>query len=199
MLMKRYSRLYRTHMVCGLCGVYYSEEAAMRLRVYIPDRDFDVIKNWITDERTHAMWCANRTEYPIREESFRDFLRDIGLRNGDCPYIATEDDGTVCGFFCYSLNPETNTGMLKFVMVDPEKRGRGLGKIMLRLAVQFAFEITKADAVKLAVFLENERALKCYEGVGFTEIKTDAGAFRFRDELWGRRSMMIRKEQFGGA
>ena len=83
MLMKRHSRLYGIHGTCGLCSMYNSEGTAVRLRAYIPDRDFDVIKNWITDERTHAMWCANRTGYPIREESFRDFLRDIGIRNGD--------------------------------------------------------------------------------------------------------------------
>lgn len=31
----------------------------MRLRPYIPSHDFDSIKNWVTDERTNALWSAN--------------------------------------------------------------------------------------------------------------------------------------------
>ena len=34
------------------------------------DSDFDVIKDWITDPREHAMWCANIIQYPIDKENF---------------------------------------------------------------------------------------------------------------------------------
>ena len=64
---------------------------------------------------------------------------------------------------------------------------------MLRLAVKYAFEITNVQAVQLNVFPENERAKKCYESVGFTERKTDLNAFAYKDELWGRCNMIIRR------
>jgi len=38
----------------------------MRLRPYI--QDFDEIINWITDDRTQAMWCANLIHFPIEKE-----------------------------------------------------------------------------------------------------------------------------------
>ena len=38
---------------------------------------------------------------------------------------------------------------------------------MLKLAVKYAFEIARADAVQLNVFAENPGAKKCYEKVGF--------------------------------
>ena len=165
----------------------------MRLRPYIPETDFDVIRNWITDPRTHALWCANRFEYPLSEENFNEVLEEIRVRNGDSPFVAVEDDGTVIGFFCCSLQPQTNEVLLKFVIVDPAARGRGVGKAMLRLVVDYAFGVSKADAVTLRVFTENARAIRCYEGVGFTEEKTEQNAFSFRDESWGRRSMVIRR------
>lgn len=84
------------------------------------------------------------------------------------------------------MNLSTNEGMLKFVMVYPSKRGKGLGKAMLQLAIEYAFNITKVDAVQLNVFPENTRAKKCYESVGFVERKTDVGAFSFKDESWGQ-------------
>ena len=31
----------------------------MRIRPYIESKDFDEITKWITEERAHALWCAN--------------------------------------------------------------------------------------------------------------------------------------------
>ena len=166
----------------------------MRLRPFIACSDFDVIKNWILDERTHAMWCANLIAYPIEKENFDSVMLEAATRFGDSPYVATTDDGNIVGFFCYSVNLDSNEGMLKFVMVDPAQRGKGLGKEMLQLAVEYAFNITKADAVHLNVFPENTRAKKCYESVGFIERHTDLNAFSFKDESWGRCNMIIKKE-----
>ena len=167
----------------------------MRLRPFILNKDFEGIKNWISDERTHAMWCANLMQYPMEKENFMAVMAEAGERFGDSPFVATTDEGAVVGFFCYSVNLATNEGMLKFVMVDPAVRGKGIGKAMLQLAVEYAFRITKADAVHLNVFPENTRAKKCYESVGFTERNTTANAFGFKEESWGRCNMIIKKNQ----
>lgn len=165
----------------------------MRLRPFIASKDFDIIKNWIADERTHAMWCANLIAYPIEKENFESVMTEAATRFGDSPYVATMEDGKVVGFFCYSVNLDSNEGMLKFVMVDPAQRGKGLGKEMLQLAVEYAFNISKTDAVHLNVFPENTRAKKCYESVGFVERQTELNAFSYKDESWGRCNMIIRK------
>ena len=165
----------------------------MRLRPFIPCCDFDEIKNWISDERTHAMWCANLIKYPIEKEDFDHVMLEAAARFGDSPYVATTDDGKVVGFFCYSVNLGTNEGMLKFIMVDPLQRGKGLGKAMLQLAIEYAFHITKVDTVHLNVFSENTRAQKCYESVGFVARKIEVGAFGFDDESWDRCNMVIKK------
>lgn len=156
----------------------------MKLRPYIPDTDFDEIKNWITDERTHAMWCANRMSFPPENNCF-----------GEDAYVATSDDGELIGFFCYSVNRDTDEGMLKFIMNNPKFRGKGYGKEMLRLAVAYAFEETNVGTVGLNVFSVNERARKCYESVGFVERRTDKDAYVYKDELWDRCNMIIKKSE----
>lgn len=166
----------------------------MRLRPYIPCKDFNIIKEWIADERLHAMWCANLIQFPIEKENFERIMNEAAERFGDSPYVVTSDNGELIGFFCYSVNLETNEGMLKFVMNNPEYRGKGYGKKMLQLAIKFAFEITDVQAVHLNVFPENTRAKRCYESVGFTERKTDLNAFTYKDESWGRCNMIIKKE-----
>ena len=163
----------------------------MVIRSFETDRDFEYISNWISDERTHAMWCANLIHYPLEKENFRSFLSEISGKFGDSPFVAFDDEGSVVGFYCYSLNPETSEGMLKFVMVDVSARGKGIGKEMIKLAVENAFSNPEAQAVQLNVFSNNARARKCYESVGFTERRNTPDAFRYKDESWGRCNMII--------
>ena len=165
----------------------------MIIRPYNPDSDFGIIKNWITDERTHALWCANKTSFPLQRESFDEMLRDLFANWGDSPFVAEDDEGKVTGFFCYSLNKETGEGMLKFVMVDPERRGKGLGREMISHAVQYAFEESGAAAVQLMVFSVNDRAKRCYESVGFKERYVQEKAFPFKEEVWDRCNMLLKK------
>ena len=166
----------------------------MRLRPYVHSRDFDKIKDWLADERAHAMWCANRMRFPLEKTNFSDALNEMFDMHGDCPFVATEDDGTVVGFICCSVCYESNEAMLAFVVVDPHQRGKGYGKEMVLLAVQYCFDIAKADAVQLNVFTANAAARKCYESAGFTERNTTPDAFRYKDESWGRCNMAIKRE-----
>ncbi|MBP5605882.1 MAG: N-acetyltransferase, partial [Ruminiclostridium sp.] len=76
----------------------------MRLRPYIAGSDFDVIKNWITDRREHALWCADRFVFPVENENFNAVLSGHAEKYGDCAFVATDDSGKPEGFFCYSVN-----------------------------------------------------------------------------------------------
>lgn len=167
----------------------------MNIRPYVPG-DFDAVSEWITDERTHAMWSANRFRFPLQREDFEQTLEQHAEASGDRPFVAVSDDGAVIGFFCYSLNQENKEGMLKFIVVDGCLRGQGIGQEMLRHAVRQAFE-TGAEAVQLMVFSVNARARHCYEKAGFTERRTDADAFRFGAESWDRSNLVIRKTDTG--
>ena len=111
----------------------------------------------------------------------------------DSAYIATENNGQPIGFFCYSVNPTDNIGFLKFIIINNLKRGKGYGKEMLNLALQYAFQITGAAAVQLNVFSENTAAKQCYEKVGFVGRKIDKDVFPYKDELWSRCNMIMSK------
>ncbi|MCR5807862.1 MAG: GNAT family N-acetyltransferase [Oscillospiraceae bacterium] len=165
----------------------------MRLRPYIHRHDFEKIQNWITDERTHAMWCANHIKFPLEKEDFEQTLDRMYGLYGDLPFIAVTDEGKAVGFICCSVNYETNEAMLAFVLVSPEERGKGTAVEMLRLASRYCFEILGADAVQLNVFDANIRARKCYEKAGFTERRLEKDAFAYKDELWGRCNMVLSK------
>ena len=58
----------------------------MKVRPFELDQDFDSIKDWINDERSHAMWCANNVEFPISKESFGKLMDDVAVKCSLCSY-----------------------------------------------------------------------------------------------------------------
>jgi RimJ/RimL family protein N-acetyltransferase len=170
----------------------------MKIRRYDKNTDFDKINSWVDNEYTHALWCACRTAFPLEREGFEGLLSDIKASCGDEPFCAEDDSGEIVGFFCYSQNIDTQEGMLKFVIVSKDKRGKGLGREMLTYALRLAFGERQAKSVRLMVFLQNERAIRCYESVGFKVRHTERDAFCYKNEKWSRCSMVIEKEDFSG-
>lgn len=165
----------------------------MKLTAFDLDRDFDKIKDWITDERTHTMWCGKNFTFPLEKANFAEGYCSFVQRFGDVPMLAVSDDGEAQGFFSYCVEPETKECLLKIVVVKPECRGKGVAREMLRQAVDYAFANTDASAVHLKVFLENVRAKKCYESVGFVERSTKHDALTYGDEHWSLCDMIIAK------
>ena len=82
----------------------------------------------------------------------------------------------------------------KFVVVDPDVRGKEVAQKMLRLAVKQAFDNPEAERVQLNVFPENPRAKRCYEKAGFVVRNFTPDAFTYKDETWGRCNMVFNKE-----
>lgn len=165
----------------------------MRIRPYIEDKDFEYLAKWIDDEKIHALWCANLMPYPITKENLHSFLEKKAMEWTDSAYVATEDNGKVTGFFCYSVNVDDNSGFLKLIVVDREKRGVGYGKKMLQLALKYAFEITGVESVRVNVFDRNAAAKHCYEKIGFVEESISKDIFPYKDETWSRCHMIINK------
>ena len=72
-------------------------------------------------------------------------------------------------------NPNESLDELRFgfVIIDPDKHGKGYGKEMLRLGLKFAFEIYGAERASLGVFENNLPAYYCYKAVGFEDVVPD--------------------------
>lgn len=163
----------------------------MRIRPYIESKDYEYIEKWISNERIHALWCANLIPYPLTKEKLYSFLKKNEIDWMDSAYVATESNGDIIGFFCYSVNVDDNTGFLKCIIIDSNQRGTGRGKEMIQLALQYAFNITDVDLVKLNVFKENTIAKHCYEKLGFVVESISKNVFPYKDELWSRCHMII--------
>ena len=57
-----------------------------------------------------------------------------------------------------------------FVIVSPEIRGKGYGRKMLELAIDYAKKEFGAKKITLGVFENNPKAQHCYESLGFVPV-----------------------------
>ena len=151
---------------------------ALRLRPYNKN-DADAILSWSKDKLSFYKWSAGvMGKYPITKKKF-SFVENL------MAFTAIEDDEVV-GFFTMR-RPTEGFDELRFgfVVVDPEKRGKGYGKSMLQLGVKFAKEIYGAKKVSLGVFANNKSAYFCYKAVGFHDvILEETEKYVVRGEEW---------------
>ena len=146
----------------------------LRLRPYKPD-DAETILKWIKDGDAFRKWSTDRyPHYPITADEMNHKYMDC---NGDCmepdnfyPMTAFDETGIVGHLILRFTDEEKKVLRFGFVIVDDSKRGMGYGKGMLRLALQFAFDIFKADKVTLGVLENNPGAYYCYKAAGFRDV-----------------------------
>ena len=151
------------------------------LRPY-KSEDADKIISWIKDEKALRKWSSDRYgAYPIT-------AKDINYKylqcNGDCeepdnfyPMTAVDANGPVGHLILRYTNKEKTIIRLGFIIVDDSKRGMGYGKGMIQLAMQYAFDMLKAEKLTLGVFDNNPSAYYCYKAAGFNDIPLNEDVF----------------------
>ncbi len=173
----------------------------LRLRPY-KNCDAKTIITWCKDEATFRKWTSDRYEsFPITDEDMNKKYVDY---NGDCadldnfyPMTAFDDSGIVGHLILRFTDEEKTTLRIGFVIVDDTKRGMGYGKEMIRLALQYAFDILKVDKVTIGVFENNMSAYYCYKTAGFRDVEmAEKAACEICGETWNVLELELKKEDF---
>lgn len=82
------------------------------------------------------------------------------------------------------------------VLIDPSRRGRGLGRAMVRQALHVAFDELGLERVDLGVFDFNTAALRCYQAEGFVREGHLRQARRVGQEVWDLDLMAILRDDW---
>jgi RimJ/RimL family protein N-acetyltransferase len=89
---------------------------------------------------------------------------------GGRPLVCCSGDSESRPIAYAELNPMRNEPAhwwLGHVVVDPNRRGCGVGREFLRMLVDHASKQLGASRLSLIVFPENQAAIRCYQAVGF--------------------------------
>jgi ribosomal protein S18 acetylase RimI-like enzyme len=129
-----------------------------------------------------SLVVATLTEFGFQEDPLID--RDLQDPPGhyDAVWIA-EEDGRVIGSVAMRLLAP-NEAELKRMYLTPDRRGRGLGRRLLELALDWAQE-RDVSTVRLDTAQEMKAAQGLYESVGFTRTgtRTEVGERDSRCEI----------------
>lgn len=158
---------------------------SLTLRPYQPS-DAAMITSWLKSEYLMRQWCADRYErYPVTPEDMNAYHERY--IDGQHSHALTMTDGDDIVGYITLRTPADNPAeqRLGFVIVDDSKRGRGLGKILAKMAVKHAFETLGATKVSLGVFENNPSAIHCYEAAGFYRVALlETESYECLGETW---------------
>ncbi len=157
----------------------------LSLRPYRPS-DAAVITSWLKSEYLMRQWCADRYErYPVTPDDMNSYHEQYidGQRSRAMTMV---DDDEVAGYITLRIPAnEPSEQRIGFVIVDDSRRGHGLGKALVRMAVEYAFEMLGATKVSLGVFENNPSAIRCYESAGFERVdKPEKECYQCLGETW---------------
>jgi len=142
------------------------------------------VSSWIRTQ-ADAYWLAPQTPFPITPARVRAWAvpgtEPLLLLSGDAGAPVAYGELNV-------LERGRAQYWIGHLIVDPEQRRRGLGRVLTQSLLQRAFRLRGALGVSLVVFPENEAAIRCYRGCGFREVGTEWHSF----PAYGKRVAMLR-------
>ena len=146
----------------------------IKLRPYKPEYS-QIIFSWIRDEKSLFQWSADRIgKFPLQGNELNENYVTRNTGTDFFPFTAVDENENAIGHL-FVLIPDVNvktTVRFGFVIVSPEIRGKGFGKKMLELAIEYAKKEFHATKVTLGVFANNPKAQACYESIGFSPVST---------------------------
>ena len=141
-------------------------------------------------------WCADRYEhYPVMPEDMNEYYERYIDGQRSHAFTMVDGDDIVGYITLRTPTDDPAEQRLGFVIVDDSKRGRGLGKTLVSMAVKYAFETLGAMKVSLGVFENNPSAIHCYEASGFHRVlRHDTESYECLGETWNCIEMEQHKE-----
>ncbi len=158
----------------------------LRLRPY-KACDAQIITKWLKTEYAFRQWSADRYDkYPITADDMNLYY-DKDKDNDKIWAMTAFDDTKIIGHFTMRFPSDEHLEEIRlgFVIVDDSERGKGYGKEMLSLAIQFAFDFVKVRKISLGVFENNKTAINCYESCGFHRVQLEnVESYHCMGEVW---------------
>ena len=143
----------------------------MILRAY-KKVDSPVIAGWIRTEEELYKWSADRfCQFPLLPYTIDDNYIPQLKTGRFIPLTGIDENGAPVGHLIIRYPNENDDSSVRFgfVIVDPAIRGKGCGRELLNLAIEYVRNNLTATRIDLGVFDNNPKARKCYESVGFKE------------------------------
>jgi RimJ/RimL family protein N-acetyltransferase len=152
---------------------------------------------WLNDPEIQRLTLRAR---PLTQDDEADYINQMRRSHTDIAFViaAHANDTPVGGTALHQIDWRNRHAALGITIGDQLNWGKGYGTDATRLMVRYAFATLNLNRVWLQVLEYNERAIRCYEKVGFKK----EGLLRqehFREgRYWDTHLMAMLRQDWGG-
>ena len=130
--------------------------------------DFLALAAWIPDASACRRWAGPNLPYPFADGDLEALL----TAEGRASHVLADGAAPVAFGQHWVLTP--GRVHLGRIIVAPEARGRGLGRILCQQLMAAAVQATGARAVTLRVYRDNAVAQALYTSLGFRPVAAES-------------------------
>lgn len=144
----------------------------------------------VLQEAEYFITLADEFTGTVQEKA--SLIRD--LRRSENSVMLVARDGRRIAGYCvaYGGELERQRHVARFeIMVHPDLRNRGIGKVLLQALVEWARDNRLVTKLSLNVFSTNTRAIRLYKAMGFSEEGRRAKEYRDPDGTWRDEILMF--------
>jgi RimJ/RimL family protein N-acetyltransferase len=138
-----------------------------------------LLVNWIPDEEFNLLCGGPLYTWLITIEEIASHQAQDEVAS----FLLT-DDGNIVGFIELIREADNSCRLCRIIIAAEAARGRGDGKKLVELAIQYSQSTLGANNFNLAVFERNECAIHCYSSVGFQVTSREEKARQFQGQWW---------------
>lgn len=123
---------------------------------------YAVIGAWLDSAGATQRWAGPGVQYPLGSDAFAQALQ-LQQRPG---WVLLDANGHCLGFGQYwSTGP--GTLHLGRIIVSPQVRGRGVGRVLVQALMAQALQSAAVERLTLRVYRDNVAAMALYRDLGF--------------------------------
>jgi ribosomal protein S18 acetylase RimI-like enzyme len=153
----------------------------VRSRDAVP-ADLEIVASWISSRRDCALWAGPTVPFPLEPDAIAAQIGMAGAIN-----IALDDELGLTAFGQVLPMPAARAHLAR-VIVRPEARGRGIGRVLVAALLSRAAESGHKVAT-LNVYRDNGAAAALYAGLGFARTERPPGEPPAHDTWFMQRSL----------
>lgn len=153
---------------------------------------------WLNDFETTDYIGESTEIYTIENE--KNFLENCSKNKNGVTFgiVKLDDDELIGNCGLKEISAVNRTATLGIFIGEKEERSKGYGLEAIKLLLDYGFNYLNLHEINLDVYSFNERAIKCYEKVGFKEYGRRRESVYVNGKYYDVISMDILKSEFKG-
>jgi RimJ/RimL family protein N-acetyltransferase len=158
--------------------------------------DADRWAEWFNDLEV-TLPLGDEAYTPSSPESEQETIREIHKDRAHVfSIVDTKTDQLVGRCLLFNVDPVNRSAMLGIVLGEKSRWDQGYGQEAVKLLLDYGFNLLNLNSVMLGTFSFNERAVRCYEKVGFRVIGRRRKARIIAGDMYDIILMDILAEEF---